>query len=68
MENREDLGKQLAQFGNRIRDVKDTMGALHTKGINTFQWALHRVCVLLSPKASATKTDYLCFLFLVHEA
>lgn len=43
MENRNELGKQLAEFGNKIRDVKDTMNVLHSKGITTFQWALHRV-------------------------
>lgn len=47
MENREDLGRQLAQFGNKIRDVKDAMYVLHSKGITTFQWALHRVSSVL---------------------
>lgn len=43
MENREELGRQLAQFGTKVRDVKDAMYVLHSKGITTFQWALHRV-------------------------
>lgn len=43
MENREQLGQQLAQFGTKVRDVKDAMYVLHSKGITTFQWALHRV-------------------------
>lgn len=45
MENRQELGNQLKDFGNKIRDVKDAMGKLHSKGITTFQWALHRVSV-----------------------
>lgn len=42
LENRHELGNQLRGFGDKIRDVKDVMGVLHSKGITTFQWALHR--------------------------